>query len=252
MNRATDVYLDNMISSLPSVSRSERQNGLLMVSLFNELLRSNAGFTHAHQDSLEGWLQTLEQRDAETIWHTRRVTRITIELARLIGFQQDELSLISRGAMLHDIGKIAIPNQILLKPGPLDDEEWIIMRQHPVLAFELLSSIPGLQLTTDIPYCHHEKWNGAGYPRSLQGEEIPLAARIFAIVDVWDALTSDRPYRKAWSFEKTQDYIRQQRGQHFDPSVCDVFLKFVHSSRINRAYPREAERLSVSLRSRPD
>ncbi len=227
MKHNTDVYLDSIISFLPGVNRSEQQNEPWTGFLFNQLLRSNEDITRAYEDTLEGWSQALEMRDPETISHTRRVIQMTARLARVMGFQQDELALISRGALLHDIGKIGIPDHILRKPGPLNEEEWEIMHQHPVLAYELLSSIPGLQSAVDIPYCHHEKWNGAGYPRGLKGEEIPLAARIFAVVDVWDALTSDRPYRMAWPFEQARDYIRQERSQHFDPQVSDAFLYMI-------------------------
>jgi HD-GYP domain-containing protein (c-di-GMP phosphodiesterase class II) len=130
-----------------------------------------------------------------------------------------------RGALLHDIGKMGISDTILLKPGSLTDEEWETMRQHPEYAYNLLSPISYLRPALDIPYCHHEKWDGTGYPRGLKGEEIPLAARIFAVVDVWDALRSDRPYRKAWSEEKARAYIREQAGKYFDPRVVEVFLK---------------------------
>jgi HD-GYP domain-containing protein (c-di-GMP phosphodiesterase class II) len=136
---------------------------------------------------------------------------------------------IQRGALLHDIGKMGIPDAILLKPAPLDDDEWAIMRQHPVYAYEMLSSIPFLEKALDIPYCHHERWDGSGYPRALSGESIPLAARIFAVVDVWDALCSDRPYRKAWPIEQVRRYIRQQAGQHFDPEIADRFLQLDQS-----------------------
>ena len=129
-----------------------------------------------------------------------------------------------RGALLHDIGKMSIPDRILLKEGPLTDEEWVIMRKHTDFAFELMAPIQYLWPALDIPYCHHEKWDGSGYPRGLKGEEIPLAARIFSVVDVWDALTSNRPYRKAWTKKDAITYIRSQRGKHFDPQVVDVFL----------------------------
>ena len=132
---------------------------------------------------------------------------------------------VRRGSLLHDIGKMGIPDSILLKPGKLTDEEWEIMRKHPVYAFEMLSPITYLKPALDIPYCHHEKWDGSGYPRGLKGEQIPLAARIFAVADVYDALTSDRPYRKAWSKEKTLEHIREQSGTHFDPQVVELFLQ---------------------------
>jgi HD-GYP domain-containing protein (c-di-GMP phosphodiesterase class II) len=257
MNRTLEVYIDSLISALPGVSNTNRPTEMWTVLLFNQLLRSNEDFIRAYEDTLEGWSQALELRDPETIWHTRRVVQMTVRLARLLGFQQEELTLISRGTLLHDVGKIGIPDQILLKPGPLNPEEWEIMRQHPVLAYELLSTIPGLQPSIDIPYCHHEKWDGTGYPRGLKGDEIPIAARIFAIVDVWDALTSDRPYRKAWTFEQARDYIRLERGQHFDPRICDAFLYMITNSqwlRSANAYwqvqsPLEHAKSSYSLSS---
>jgi HD-GYP domain-containing protein (c-di-GMP phosphodiesterase class II) len=147
-------------------------------------------------------------------------------LAVMMDYPQEKLVHLRRGALLHDIGKMGIPDRILLKEGPLSDEEWEIMRKHPEFAYELISPIEYLWPALDIPYCHHEKWDGSGYPRGLKGEEIPLAARIFSIVDVWDALTSDRPYRNAWPAEKAIQYVREQKGKHFDPHVTDLFLKF--------------------------
>jgi HD-GYP domain-containing protein (c-di-GMP phosphodiesterase class II) len=156
------------------------------------------------------------------------VTEKTLALARLMGLPEEELIHIRRGALLHDIGKMGVPDGILFKPGSLTGDEWEIMRKHTTFAYEMLSPIRYLKWAgIDIPYCHHEKWDGTGYPRGLMGEQIPLAARIFAVVDVWDALTSDRPYRSAWTKEKTMEYIKEQSGKHFDPQVVDVFLKFI-------------------------
>jgi HD-GYP domain-containing protein (c-di-GMP phosphodiesterase class II) len=138
---------------------------------------------------------------------------------------EQELVHVRRGALLHDMGKLGVPDTILFKPGKLTDEEWTVMHQHPMYAYELLSPIVYLRPALDIPYCHHEKWDGTGYPRGLKGEEIPLAARIFALVDVWDALRSDRPYRPAWSEEEALEYIREQAGKHFDPATVKVFLE---------------------------
>jgi putative two-component system response regulator len=132
-----------------------------------------------------------------------------------------------RGALLHDIGKMGVPDYILLKPGPLSDDDWVIMRRHPAYAYEMLSPVEYLRPALDIPWCHHEKWDGSGYPRGLAGDQIPLAARLFALVDVWDALRSDRPYREAWSFERTCDYIHSLRGTHFQPELVDIFLGMV-------------------------
>ncbi|HKZ70871.1 MAG TPA: HD-GYP domain-containing protein, partial [Anaerolineales bacterium] len=152
-------------------------------------------------------------------------TELTLRLAREMGIDDAELVHIRRGALLHDIGKMGVPDSILLKPGPLTEEEWAIMHQHPTHAFEMLAPIDYLRQALDIPYCHHEKWDGAGYPRGLKGERIPLAARIFAVVDVWDALRSDRPYRGGWPEEQVREYIREQAGKHFDPAVAEMFLR---------------------------
>ncbi len=157
-----------------------------------------------------------------------RVTELTQRLAEAMGIQSEEMVHIRRGVLLHDIGKMGIPDQILLKPGKLTDEEWVTMRRHPQYAFDMLSSIPYLRTALDIPYCHHEKWDGSGYPRGLKGEEIPLSARIFAVVDVWDALTTDRPYRAAWKEKDAVAYIEQQSGIHFDPQVAGLFLDLHH------------------------
>jgi len=192
--------------------------------LFEELQSSNADLTLAYENTIEGWSRALDQRDHETEGHTRRVTEVTIQLANSMGIQPSQKIHMRRGALLHDIGKMAISDTILLKPGQLTPEEWEVMRKHPQFAFELLSPIHYLSPALDIPYCHHEKWDGSGYPRGLKGEAIPLVARIFAVADVWDALTSDRPYREAWSQAKALDYIRKQSGSHFDPAVVKVFL----------------------------
>jgi len=193
-------------------------------TLFHDLQRSNIELALAYDTTLEGWARALELRDRETEGHTRRVTEMTLRIARAMGMSEAALVYVRRGALLHDIGKIAISDTILLKPGPLTDEEWEIMRQHPVYAYQLLSPISYLRPALDIPYCHHEKWDGTGYPRGLKEEQIPVAARIFAVVDVWDALISDRPYRPAWPEEKASEYIREQAGKHFDPQVVEVFL----------------------------
>ena len=193
--------------------------------LFDSLQRANAELSRAYDATLEGWSRALEMRDKETKDHTRRVTEMTVRLARAMGLGKESMVHIRRGALLHDIGKMAIPDGILLKPGPLTDVEEEIMHKHPVYAHEMLSPITYLHPALDIPYCHHERWDGAGYPRGLKGEQIPLAARIFAVVDVWDALLSDRPYRPGWSEEKVRAYIRDQAGRYFDPQVAKVFLE---------------------------
>jgi PAS domain S-box-containing protein len=193
--------------------------------LFDGLQRSNTELSIAYDATIEGWSRALDLRDKETEGHTERVTEMTLELARSAGISEEELVPIRRGALLHDIGKMAIPDSILLKPGPLDEREWEIMRQHPTQAFQLLSPIIYLRLALDIPYCHHEKWDGTGYPRGLKGDVIPLAARLFAVVDVWDALRSDRPYRAGWPEEKVIEHIQAGSGTHFDPHAVELFLR---------------------------
>jgi putative nucleotidyltransferase with HDIG domain len=181
----------------------------------------------AYEATLEGWSAALDLRDSETEGHTQRVTLMTMELAEAMGISEVELINIRRGSLLHDIGKMGVPDHILLKPDKLNDEEWEHMRMHAVYAYNLLSNINYLRDALDIPYCHHEKWNGTGYLRGLKGEEIPLAARIFAVADVYDALTSDRPYRTGWSRAKAMDYIQEQSGNFFDPRVVEVFLNML-------------------------
>jgi PAS domain S-box-containing protein len=195
--------------------------------LFNDLERSNVEIIHAYDATITGWSAALDLRDKETEGHTQRVTEMTLRLAEKMGFSEQELVQVRRGALLHDIGKMGVPDRILLKPDKLTDEEWVLMRLHPTYAFQLLKPITYLRLALDIPYCHHEKWDGTGYPRQLSGEHIPIAARIFAIVDVYDALTSDRPYRAGWSKEKTLQHIRELSGSHFDPEVVEVFMDWM-------------------------
>jgi len=195
------------------------------VTLFTDLQRSNVELTIAYDLMIEGWARALDLRDHILEGHSRRVTEITIKLARMMGLSENELGHMRRGALLHDVGKIGIPDSILFKPGPLTAEEWEIMRQHPKYAHDLLSPIPYLHGALDIPYCHHEKWDGAGYPRGLKGEAIPLAARIFAVADVFDALTCERPYRPAWVREKALEHIYAHAGTHFDPKVIEVLRK---------------------------
>ncbi|OIQ58502.1 cyclic di-GMP phosphodiesterase response regulator RpfG [Moorella thermoacetica] len=195
------------------------------VALLDKLQRSHLELVLAYDATIEGWAHALDLRDKETEGHSRRVTEMTLRLARALGMNEEELVHIRRGALLHDIGKMGIPDSILLKPGPLTPAEWEVMRRHPQYAYEMLSPIAYLRPALDIPYCHHEKWDGTGYPRELKGEQIPLAARIFAVVDVWDALSSDRPYRPAWPPEKVRAYLKDEAGKHFDPRVVEVFLK---------------------------
>ena len=196
-------------------------------SLFDSLQRSNMELGLAYETTLEGWSAALDLRDKETEGHTKRVTDLTLKLAEAMRVSERERVHMRRGALLHDIGKMGIPDRILLKPDQLTEEEWEIMRQHPIYAYNLLSSISHLRPALDIPYCHHEKWDGTGYPRGLKAEAIPLSARIFAVVDVWDALCSDRPYRPAWAKEKALEHIKSLSGSHFDPKVVDMFLRLL-------------------------
>lgn len=196
-------------------------------TLFQELQKSNLELVEAYDQTLEGWAMTLEMRDQGTEGHTRRVTELSLQLARRLDVPNAELTDMRRGALLHDIGKMAIPDSILLKPSSLDSDEWRLMKRHPEFARQMLSKITYLQPALAIPYCHHERWDGSGYPQGLHGEEIPLAARIFSVADVWDALRSDRPYRQAWAEEEARRYIREQKGQHFDPAVVDAFFELV-------------------------
>lgn len=195
--------------------------------LMQSLERSNQELQRAYDRTIEGWANALDLKDEETAGHSKRVTEMTVRLARQLGVPQAEVVHLQRGALLHDIGKMGIPDEILLKRGPLTDDEFEIMRQHPVYAYELLSPIEFLRPALHIPYAHHEKWDGSGYPQGLVGEQIPLAARIFAVVDVFDALTSDRPYRDAWPVERAREFILEGRGSHFDPAVVDAFFELM-------------------------
>jgi len=197
-----------------------------------ERKRAEENLAEAYDTTLEGWAKALELRDKETEGHSRRVTEATLAVARAMDFTDEELTQIRRGSILHDIGKMGIPDDILRKNGPLTDAERLTVQKHPATAYELLKPIAYLEKALDIPYCHHEKWDGSGYPRGLKGEEIPLAARIFAVVDVWDALSSDRPYRSAWPREKVADYLIAESGKHFDPQVMDVFLQMMKKGEI--------------------
>lgn len=205
------------------------QSALALDSLrvLRDLQKSQRELEAAYELTLWGWAKAVELRDQETAGHTERVTALTLRLAEALGVPEEDLDDLRRGAILHDIGKIAIPDRILLKPGPLTEEEWRVMKLHPVYAYEWLSGIPFLKKALEVPYAHHERWDGSGYPRGLKGLEIPLSARIFAVADVYDALTSDRPYRKAWPKEKALAYIREEAGKQFDPEVVEAFLKLM-------------------------
>lgn len=193
--------------------------------LLDDLKKSNDEIQTAYQTTLEGWSRALEIRDRETQGHTKRVTDLTLQIARRMKFDDETLKHIHRGVLLHDIGKLGIPDEILRKPGPLTEKETQIMRLHPQIAHELLKPIDYLKPALNIPRYHHEKWDGSGYPHGMKGEEIPLEARIFAVVDVFDALTHNRVYRKAMKIEEAIEYIRSESGKHFDPAVVEVFSK---------------------------
>ncbi|MEJ2685089.1 MAG: PAS domain S-box protein [Candidatus Sulfobium sp.] len=199
-------------------------------AMFNDLRRSHNELIMAYETTIEGWSRALDYRDRETEGHSRRVTDITLRIAREIGVPDEDLPHIRRGALLHDIGKIGIPDAILFKTGRLTAEEWEVMQRHPTIAYEILSPISFLRPALDIPYCHHEKWDGTGYPRGLKEEQIPIAARIFAIVDFWDALCSDRPYRQAWQKDKVREHVFFLSGIHFDPNVVEISLKNLENS----------------------
>jgi len=187
--------------------------------------------------TIEGWVQALDLRDKESEGHTRRVTDMTVKLAQTMGIDKETIRHYRRGALLHDVGKLGIPDSILHKKGPLTEEEKKIMRRHPQYAYQWLSTIDYLRPSLQIPYSHHEKWNGTGYPRGLMKENIPLEARIFAVVDVWDALLSERPYKPAWTIEQSAHYISSEKNIHFDPEVVDVFLEhFVYQVTRNHEY----------------
>lgn len=203
------VYIDNQEKNIDRIRHSEAEVRL------------------AYERTLEAWARALEFRDRDTEGHSRRVTELSVRLARALGLGEPELTHIRWGALLHDIGKLAIPDRVLLKPGPLTIEERELIRRHPVYARDLLAGIPFLRPVLDIPYHHHERWDGGGYPQGLRGEEIPLAARIFTVVDQWEALSSDRPYRKAWCSHEIVAHMKANAGRIFDPAIVRVFLEQV-------------------------
>ncbi len=194
-------------------------------ALVSTLRKSNRDIRDAYETTLEGWSHALEIRDRETEGHTQRVTDMVSLIANMMGFTKEQLIQIHRGALLHDIGKLGIPDEILHKPGPLTAQEMKIMRTHPQIAYNLLYPIEYLRPALPIPCYHHEKWDGTGYPHGLKGNDIPLEARIFAVIDVYDALSHDRPYRKGWSKERVLQYIKSESGKHFDPTVVEIFIK---------------------------
>lgn len=228
LNAGADDFITKPYNSVELFARLQT---ILRLNRYRRIAEQQAALQELHQElltaydkTIEGWSNALDLRDKETEGHTQRVTDLTLKFARIIGLSEMDLIHVRRGALLHDVGKLGIPDAILHKPGNLTAEEWEIMRKHPEYAYQWLSNIKFLQPALHIPYAHHEKWDGSGYPRGLTGEAIPIAARIFAIVDVWDALTSDRPYRKALSKEQAQEYMLAQTGKHFDPGIIQTFF----------------------------
>lgn len=214
-----------LLARVQTITRLNRYRRLTeqrdqLQTLHQELLTS-------YHKTIEGWSCALDLRDKETEGHTKRVTEKSLVFAQAVGVGVDQLEHIRMGALLHDVGKLGVPDAILLKAGALTEEEWTVMRMHPVYAYQWLSPIKFLESSLDIPYCHHEKWDGSGYPRGLKGEDIPLHARMFAIIDVWDALCSDRPYRKAMTEDQVLEFILAQSGKHFDPALTEVFARLV-------------------------
>jgi putative two-component system response regulator len=214
------VELQARIGSLTRLNRFRR-----IVEQRHEMDRMHTELLDAYDRTIEGWTMALDLRDKETEGHSQRVTEMTVKLALKMGLKEEAIPHIWRGAMLHDIGKLGVPDAILLKPGALTEEEQEIMRRHPLYAHEWLTPIDFLRLALDIPFCHHERWDGSGYPRGLAGEEIPIAARIFAVVDVWDAITTVRAYHQVQTREEAREYIRNHAGTHFDPAVVHQFLE---------------------------
>jgi len=206
----------------------EKEDALrVQLAMTKVMQQSRDTILDAYDTTLEGWAHLLEMRDKETEGHSRRVIELTVKLAHELGVDESEMVHIRRGALLHDIGKVAVPDGLLQKPGPLTDEEWVVMRRHPAFAEEALVGIPYLEKAMDIPVYHHENWDGSGYPYRLAGEDIPVAARMFAIVDNWEALLTDRPYREAWPYPRVMDYLRLNSGVKFDPEILPVFFKLV-------------------------
>jgi len=210
-----------------TIMQRRNELDLANVSLIKELRKANEDLVQSYISTLEGWAHALELRDYETEGHSRRVVEMTKKMGKLMGIEEEDLQYYCYGALLHDIGKMGIPDSILNKPAGLDDEEWEIMKRHPIFALDLLLPIKYLAKSLEIPYCHHEKWDGSGYPKGLKGEEIPLSARIFSIIDVYDALNSKRPYRKAKSKESIIQYLRDQSGKQFDPKIVEVFISHI-------------------------
>jgi putative two-component system response regulator len=232
---ALEAGADDFVSK--PVDRYElnaRLAGIMRLNRYRKLVEERRKLEESHQKllaayetTIEGWSRAMDLRDEETQGHTHRVTRLTLKMAETYCVEPEKMLQIRRGSLLHDIGKLGVSDAILHKQGKLTDEEWVEMRKHPRMAYEMLHYIEYLQPAINIPYCHHEKWDGTGYPRGLKGEEIPIEARMFAVVDVWDALISNRPYRPAWDKQKALDYIREQSGMQFDPQMVELFFRVI-------------------------
>lgn len=227
---ARDRFSENDLRLLKAIG-DLTASAIHRADLLSQTVQQTDELRHAYDSTLEGWALALELRDKETQGHSVRITNMTLKLARRLGIPESQLEVIRRGALLHDIGKLGVPDTILLKNGPLTPEEWAIMQKHPEYAYNMLSQIKFFEGAIDIPYCHHEWWDGSGYPRGLEGKEIPLSARIFSIIDVWDALTSDRPYREAWKKKEALAHIINQAGTHFDPDVVNEFIQMIVSEK---------------------
>ena len=234
----SDALVDNLFQHKEEITLAQNIKGWFFIAMTGLLLfllirkevnatkQVNTKLIDSYEQTISGWIHVMDLRHRETKDHTERVTQMTLELAKLSGIiEESELKSIERGAMLHDIGKIGIPDAILIKPGKLDADEWQEMKTHPEIANHILSNIAFLNASIDIPYCHHEKWDGSGYPQGLKEDAIPLAARFFAVIDVWDALIHPRIYKSAWPEEKVLEHIREQSGIHFDPDVVNLFLE---------------------------
>lgn len=221
---------DDISFGIRSLRQQERQR-----QTEARLAEANVNLAVAYESTIQGWARALEFHEQETAGHSRRVVELMLRFARQLGFKEEDLQPLRYGALLHDIGKMVIPSSIINKPGPLDEQEWTIMRRHPLIAYELLKDIAYLKDSLDIPYLHHEWWNGSGYPLGISGENIPLAARMFALVDVFDALTSDRPYRKAYSLEEALAIIRSLAGTQFDPVLTEKFVHMIEGDKSLRA-----------------
>lgn len=223
------IYISHDITALKELENELRK---LNAELEDRVQARTRELAETYDTTLEGFARALELRDKETEGHSRRVTENTLKLAQRLHISSEALEEIRSGAILHDIGKISIPDEILHKKGKLTKKERAIIQEHPKTAYKLLSPIPFLSKALEIPYCHHEKWDGTGYPRGLKGNDIPVSARIFAVADVWDALSNDRPYNKAWPRKKIIKYFQEQSGKHFDPYIVNIFLKMVEQGEI--------------------